>query len=142
MTPTEFTRLADLTRLKPAGREMARRVLVSGIRPSEVARQMDVADATVRDKVAVIAHAMRADRGAPADWVAVTVLVPPAAAREVLEIERRVRMAETRACNRPPAGGTPLPRPAKREFNTGEPWILAKPRQALNPWPSVAAEDN
>lgn len=89
MTPTEFARIAALTRLKPAGREMARRVLVDAARPAEVARQMSVADATVRAKVAVISRAMRADQGAPADWVMVTVLVPPAAAREVLAIERR-----------------------------------------------------
>ncbi len=89
MTPTEFGRIAALTRLKPAGREMARRVLVDGIRPAEVARQMGVADATVRAKVAAIARAMRTEQGAPADWVVVTVLVPPAAAREVLAIERR-----------------------------------------------------
>ena len=50
---------------------------------------MGVADATVRAKVAVIARALRTEQGAPADWVVVTVLVPPAAARGVLAIERR-----------------------------------------------------
>ena len=89
MTAAEFARLAGLTRLKPAGREMARRVLVEGLRPAEVARLMGVAPQTVRDKIAVIAAALRAEQGAPADWVVVTVLVPPAAARAVLEIARR-----------------------------------------------------
>lgn len=50
---------------------------------------MGVADATVHAKVSAIARAMRTEQGAPADWVMVTVLVPPAAAREVLAIERR-----------------------------------------------------
>ena len=93
MTPTEFARLAALTRLKPAGREMARRVLVDGARPAKVARQMGVADATVRAKVAAIARAMRTEQGAPTDWAVVTVLVPPAAVREVLAIERRASTA-------------------------------------------------
>ena len=94
MTPAEFTRIADTTRLKPAGREMARRVLVDGIRPAEVARQMGVAPQTVRDKLDIIANALRAEQGAPAGWQLVTVLVPPAAVREVLDIQRRAQQAE------------------------------------------------
>ena len=94
MTPAEFARLADTTRLKPAGREMARRVLVDGLRPAEVARQMRVAPQTVRDKLDIIANALRAEQGAPADWQVVTVLVPPAAVREVLDIQRRAQQAE------------------------------------------------
>jgi len=88
MTPGMFSRLADKTRLGPAGREMARRVLVDGIRPAEVARQMGVVPQTVRDKLEVIASALRAEQGAPADWVVVTVLVPPDVAADIREIAR------------------------------------------------------
>lgn len=84
MHTDEFTRLAAATRLKPAGREMARRVLVDGLRPAEVARQMGVAPQTVRDKIDVIANALRAELGAPADWVLLTVLVPPAGVAGVI----------------------------------------------------------
>lgn len=91
MTPAEFTRIADTTRLKPAGREMARRVLVDGLRPAEVARQMGVAPQTVRDKVAAIARVMRKEQGAPADWQAVTVLVPPAGVAGVISAAERAR---------------------------------------------------
>ena len=90
MHADEFARLVGETRLKPAGREMARRVLVDGLRPAEVARQMGVAAQTVRDKVRIISDALRAEQGAPAHWQVITVVVPPAAAREVLEIARRV----------------------------------------------------
>ena len=93
MTPAEFVRIADTTRLKPAGREMARRVLVDGLRPAEVARQMGVAPQTVRDKLDIIANALRVEQGAPAHWQVVTVLVPPAAVREVLDIQRRAQQA-------------------------------------------------
>ena len=93
MTPAEFTRLADETRLKPAGREMARRVLVNGLRPAEVARQMGIAPQTVRDKLDIIANALRAEHGAPAGWQVVTVVVPPAAVGEVLDIQRRAKPA-------------------------------------------------
>ena len=89
MTPGTFSSLADKTRLGPAGREMARRALVDGIRPAEVARQMGVVPQTVRDKLEVIANAMRAERCAPADWVVVTVLVPPDVAADIMEIARR-----------------------------------------------------
>ena len=89
MKPGKFSRLADNTRLGPAGREMARRVLVDGIRPAEVARQMGVVPQTVRDKLEVIANAMRAEQGAPADWVVVSVLVPPMAVSAIMDIERR-----------------------------------------------------
>ena len=91
MTPTEFARLAGETRLKPAGREMARRVLVDGIRPAEVARQMGVAAQTVRDKVAAIARVMREEQGAPASWQVVTVLVPPAGVAGVISAAERAR---------------------------------------------------
>lgn len=91
MRADEFNRIADTTRLKPAGREMARRVLMDGIRPAEVARQMGVAPQTVRDKLEIIANALRAEQGAPADWQLVTVLVPPAAVAEILDIQRRAK---------------------------------------------------
>ena len=94
MDADEFARLAALTRLKPAGREMARRVLIEGLRAAEVARQMRVAPQTVRDKLEIIANALRAEQGAPAGWQLVTVLVPPAAVREVLDIQRREQQAE------------------------------------------------
>ena len=93
MHTDEFARIADTTRLKPAGREMARRVLVDGIRPAEVARQMGVAAQTVRDKLDIIANALRAEQGAPVSWQVVTVVVPPAAVREVLDIQRRAQQA-------------------------------------------------
>ena len=93
MHTDEFARIADTTRLKPAGREMARRVLVDGLRPAEVARQMGVAPQTVRDKVGIIGDALRAEQGAPAGWQLVTVLVPPAAVAEILDIQRRAKQA-------------------------------------------------
>lgn len=88
VTPRTFSRIADKTRLGPAGREMARRVLVDGLRPAEVARRMGVVPQTVRDKLHVIANALRAEQGAPAGWVVVTVLVPPDVASEIREIAR------------------------------------------------------
>lgn len=91
MNPSEFTRLADATRLKPAGREMARRVLVDGIRPAEVARQLAVADATVRAKCAIIIRELHREQGAPAHWLAVTVLVPPDGVAAVLSAAERAR---------------------------------------------------
>ena len=50
MNLAEFEKLAARTRLKPAGREMARRVFVDGEIPFRVAKAMGVADNTVRDK--------------------------------------------------------------------------------------------
>ena len=94
MDAGEFARIADETRLQPTGREMARRVLVDGLRPAEVARQMRVAPQTVRDKLELIADALRAEQDAPADWQLVTVLVPPPAVAEILDIQRRAQQAE------------------------------------------------
>lgn len=57
------------------------------------------------------------------------------------------------AGTRTPAGGAPLQRPSETpplhrvgetppdaDFSTGEPWLLAKPRQALKPGPAAKAE--
>ena len=76
MNPAEFEDLADRTRLKPAGREMARRVFVDGEIPFRVARDLGVADNTVRDKCRIIERELLKEAAAPVDWVVVTVKVP------------------------------------------------------------------
>ena len=76
MTPAEFDTLASRTRLKPAGREMARRVFVDGEIPFRVARDLGVADNTVRDKCRIIERELLNAAAAPVDWVVVTLKVP------------------------------------------------------------------
>lgn len=76
MTPAEFDDLAARTRLKPAGREMARRVFVDGEIPFRVARDLGVADNTVRDKCRIIERELKKQDSAPVDWVVVTLKVP------------------------------------------------------------------
>ena len=71
-----FEELASHTRLKPAGREMARRVFVDGELPFRVARDLGVADNTVRDKCRIIEREMLKQAQAPVDWVVVTLKVP------------------------------------------------------------------
>ena len=76
MTPAEFEDLADRTRLKPAGREMARRVFVDGEIPFRVAKALGVADNTVRDKCRIIEREKLKEAEAPVDWVVITLKVP------------------------------------------------------------------
>ena len=76
MNLAEFEKLAARTRLKPAGREMARRVFVDGEIPFRVAKAMGVADNTVRDKCRIIEREIRKEAAAPVDWVVLTVKVP------------------------------------------------------------------
>ena len=85
MNPAEFEDLADRTRLKQAGREMARRVFVDGEIPFRVARDLGVADNTVRDKCRIIERELLKEAAAPVDWVVVTVKVP----RDRVEAVRR-----------------------------------------------------
>ena len=74
MNIAEFNDLASRTRLKPPGREMARRVFVDGEIPFRVAKAMGVADNTVRDKCRIIERELLKE--APVDWVVVTLKVP------------------------------------------------------------------
>ena len=76
MTPAEFDELASRTRLKPAGREMARRVFVDGELPFRVSRDLGVADNTVRDKCRIIERLILQDAAAPVGWVVITLKVP------------------------------------------------------------------
>ena len=76
MTPAEFNSLASRTRLKQAGREMARRVFVDGEIPFRVARDLGVADNTVRDKCRIIERELKKQAAAPVDWVVVTLKIP------------------------------------------------------------------
>ena len=85
MTLAEFEALASRTRLKQAGREMARRVFVGGEIPFRVARDLGVADNTVRDKCRIIERELLKEAAAPVDWVVVTVKVP----RDRVEAVRR-----------------------------------------------------
>ena len=76
MTLAEFEALASRTRLKQAGREMARRVFVDGEIPFRVARDLGVADNTVRDKCRIIERELKKQAAAPVDWVVVTLKIP------------------------------------------------------------------
>ena len=76
MNIDQFHALASRTRLKPAGREMARRVFVDGEIPFRVARDLGVADNTVRDKCRIIEREMLKEAAAPVDWVVITLKVP------------------------------------------------------------------
>ena len=76
MNTAEFEAIASRTRLKPAGREMARRVFVDGEIPFRVARDLGVADNTVRDKCRIIERELIKEAAAPVDWVVITVMVP------------------------------------------------------------------
>jgi hypothetical protein len=84
-----FERLAAGTRLGATARRMARRILVDGVAASEAARDEGLSRGRAYDAVARITRELRAERGYPSDWQAVTVVVPPAAADEVREIARR-----------------------------------------------------
>ena len=76
MNLAEFEKLASRTRLKQAGREMARRVFVDGEIPFRVARDLGVADNTVRDKCRIIERELKKQAAAPVDWVVVTLKIP------------------------------------------------------------------
>ena len=76
MNSDRFDDLASRTRLKPAGREMARRVFVDGEIPFRVARDLGVADNTVRDKCRIIQRELLKEAADPVDWVVVTLKVP------------------------------------------------------------------
>ena len=76
MTPAEFDEIASRTRLKPAGREMARRVFVDGEIPFRVARDLGVADNTVRDICRIIERELLKEGADPVDWVVITLKVP------------------------------------------------------------------
>ena len=76
MNLDEFDALSARTRMKPAGREMARRVFVDGEIPFRVARDLGVADNTVRDKCRIIEREILQDAEAPVDWVVITLKVP------------------------------------------------------------------
>lgn len=76
MNLADFEAIAARTRLKPAGREMARRVFVDGEIPFRVAKALGVADNTVRDKCRIIERELLKEAAAPIDWVVITLKVP------------------------------------------------------------------
>ena len=91
MTPAEFEDLANKTRLEDRGREVAKMVLVQGLRPAEVARRTGLSEATIRAARDAVLREMRKQAGAPPDWVSVTVIVPPTMATKIRRIAKNIR---------------------------------------------------
>lgn len=88
-----FERLVARTRLAGPARRMARRVLVEGVGAAAAARDEGLSRQRAYDAVGRVVRELRAAGGYPADWQAVTVVVPAPAAAEIREIERRHRRA-------------------------------------------------
>ncbi|MGE0289501.1 MAG: TrfB-related DNA-binding protein [Bradyrhizobium sp.] len=111
MEPAEFERYARRTRLKGRGLEVARAVLVEGRPQSDVAREHGTSKQSVYQSVRAITRLIRFARGSrkkPPGWITVTVIVPPAMAKEIK------RQADDVMLNRPPLMGGRKPKGGRR----------------------------
>jgi phage terminase small subunit len=93
MTPDQFDRFANKTRLKERARGMARSVLVDGLTATEAARKARLSRESARASAARVMREVRAEGGYPREWSAVTVVVPPDAAEEIKAIAKRAHRA-------------------------------------------------
>lgn len=88
MKLTDFIKAADSTRMAQRTKDVARLVLVDGMRVIDAARQMEMKRQQVEEAVARIEAAYKAGRGIPEEWECITVCVPHEKANEIQEIER------------------------------------------------------
>ena len=89
MTPDEFDAIAvKLTRMDPDSLEMAKAVLVHGRQQKDVASNYGV---TKQRMSSIIRRVETARAEVPLGWIKVEAWLPPAAAAEVQEIEKRER---------------------------------------------------
>jgi len=88
MTPQDFERYADRSRLRARGREAARAVLVDGHRQADVAREFGVTRQMVSLWCRSVLRQRRGVAKPPAHWQSVTVTVPPSLAKEIRKLAR------------------------------------------------------
>ena len=104
MELSEFERLARGTRLSERGREAVRRVLVGGEAQADVARDLGVHRQAVHQAIQSLLRRRRSFQGRriPADWITLTVSVPPELADTIRQMAKDAQAnREDRKAGRP-----------------------------------------
>lgn len=91
LTPQDFDRLADSTRLQDRTRQLAREVLVDGDTPSEVAARHALTKQRIGLAVAVIEKAYFADREGGLGWVSLEMELPETVALQLDDLVQALK---------------------------------------------------
>ena len=91
-----FDHIVSLSRMKPLSRSMARRVLVDGVSPTEVAKEFGV----IRQRVTMAVDVVRRIHGntgvlQPGGWVTVSLVLPAELARGLQNLTEAIQAAES-----------------------------------------------
>jgi len=97
LTPQDFDRLADSTRLQDRTRQLAREVLVDGDTASEVGARHALTKQRIGLAVAVIEKAYFADREGGLGWVSLEMELPEAIALQLDELAHALKASGDQA---------------------------------------------
>jgi hypothetical protein len=97
LTPEDFDRLAEGTRLQDRTRQLAREVLVDGETPSDVAARAGMTKQRVGLAVGVIEKAYFADKGGGLGWVSMEMELPERVALQLDELAQALKASGDQA---------------------------------------------
>lgn len=97
LTPADFNRLADGTRLKDRTRQLAWEVLVDGDAPSDVAARFGMTKQRVGLAVGVIEKAYFADKDSGLGWVSIEMELPEMIALQLDDVAKVLKASGDQA---------------------------------------------